>query len=142
MEPKRCKDCLDAGVTTIRPAPHPGPRCYTHHKAFGRRQRAARHEKRVQKVYGLAPGGYDALRALQGGQCAICGPRAKGKSRSLSVDHDHKTGRVRGLLCNPCNKLLGHARDDPAFFVVAARYLVDPPASRLDSKFLQEDEAA
>jgi Recombination endonuclease VII len=44
---------------------------------------------------------YDRLLAEQGGVCAICG--ATPKTRRLHIDHDHKTGRVRGLLCHRCN---------------------------------------
>jgi Recombination endonuclease VII. len=47
---------------------------------------------------------YERLLAEQGGVCAICGNPPK--TRRLHVDHDHKTGRVRGLLCYRCNRLL------------------------------------
>jgi hypothetical protein len=87
----------------------------------------ARHETRVVATYGLAPGDYERLREAQDGLCAIC-HRATGKTRRLSVDHDHATGLVRGLLCRPCNDMLGHARDSVEFFLVAAAYLVCPPA--------------
>jgi hypothetical protein len=95
----------------------------------GRRKQAS-HEKRVQNVYGLGEGDYDVIYKGQGGKCAIC-QRATGASRKLSVDHDHKTGEVRGLLCRVCNNLLGHARDDPEFFNRARDYLHRPPAREL-----------
>ena len=88
------------------------------------------HRWGVAKRYGLQPGEYEALYFLQNGRCAICA-RATGKSRRLSVDHDHKkTGReaVRGLLCAPCNRMLGNARDNPEFFRRAVQYLTSPPA--------------
>lgn len=47
---------------------------------------------------------YDRLLAAQDGVCAICGNPPK--TRRLHVDHDHKTGAVRGLLCWPCNRML------------------------------------
>ncbi|MCX4912876.1 endonuclease VII domain-containing protein [Streptomyces sp. NBC_00687] len=119
------------GPMPKRPAPHKGPRCTTHHREAKKAMKAAVHESRAQKVYGLGPGDYDRLYALQGGRCPIC-LRATGKTRRLSIDHDHATGDVRGLLCRPCNTLLGHARDELEFFKRAYRYLKFPPARRLD----------
>lgn len=75
----------------------------------------------------MEPDDYDRLYAAQDGRCAIC-RRATGKTRRLSVDHDHATGKVRGLLCRPCNQMLGHARDEELFFMRAWLYLNDPPA--------------
>jgi len=111
-----------------RAAPYPGPRCATHHHAVKKARSTDQHAKRVQDVYGLAEGDYARIYQCQGGKCFIC-ERATGASRRLSVDHDHKTGRVRGLLCRPCNDMLGHARDDAEFFRRAVRYLMLPPAA-------------
>ena len=57
-----------------------------------------------RKQLGVTVEQYDALLAAQGGGCAICGNPPK--TRRLHVDHDHKTGRVRGLLCHRCNRAL------------------------------------
>lgn len=131
-EVKRCKDCRAAGRPLTRPAPHPGPRCVTDHRAFRKLQRAATHDKRVQRVYGLEPGEYERLYALQGGHCAILNCRATGTGRKkLAVDHDHITGRVRGLLCSTHNQEIGANRDDPAVFRSIAEYLERPPAQRV-----------
>jgi hypothetical protein len=51
-------------------------------------------------------------------ECVICGA-----AETLVVDHDHKTGQVRGMLCNHCNRGLGHFRDDPTLLEFAAQYL-------------------
>lgn len=88
------------------------------------------HRRRVATRYNIGIDDYDRLLEIQSGRCAIC-QWATGKSRRLSVDHDHKTERVRGLLCRPCNDLLGHARDDVEFFVRAIAYLTSPPAGGL-----------
>lgn len=58
-------------------------------------------------------------------QCVICGVEDK-----LVVDHDHLTGEIRGMLCNHCNRGLGHFRDDPLLLEFAAQYLyasIDAP---------------
>lgn len=69
---------------------------------------------------------YDELLARQNGVCAICGsshPRRKQSTR-FCVDHDHETGQVRGLLCGPCNTMIGLAREDIDVLNNAIIYLV------------------
>lgn len=89
--------------------------------------------------YKLTPDGYAALLAEQGGGCAICGVRPD-DADSLHVDHDHaccaarkrSCGKcVRGLLCSPCNVMLGGARDDLATLRRGIEYLM---ARRIDGK--------
>lgn len=151
-ETRPCKDCLahwwvqgvefrTANKFPARPAPHPGPRCATHHRAAVKARKAKAHANYVGKTYGLAEGEYQKLYEHQGGVCAIC-RRATGATRKLSVDHDHKCcpggvscGRcVRGLLCRPCNDMLGHLRDDSAAVARAHMYLWNPPAKRILNK--------
>lgn len=69
----------------------------------------------------LAPGEYEALLAAQGGVCAICGNPPK--NRRLHIDHDHKTGRIRGLLCFTCNRYVLGKYSTPVKLLRAARYL-------------------
>lgn len=102
--------------------------CYRCTSAVKKDASTKAHRSRVAKVYGIPPEAYDQLYAAQGNACALC-RRATGKTRRLSVDHDHVTGLVRGLLCRPCNDLLGHARDDIAFFERVIAYLLNPPAN-------------
>ena len=130
-----CKDC---GSTT-RATPHPGPRCATCHRAVKAARKAASHERTVGKTYGLKQGQYEQLYKAQGGSCYIC-QRAKGLTKKLSVDHDHKTGYVRGLLCGPCNKILGHLRDDPDLALRIYTYLENPPAFKEIGKVKPDDQ--
>lgn len=105
-------------------------------------RKASAHEQRVQKVYGLGPGEYRRIYDFQGGKCFIC-QRATGASRRLSVDHDHKTGKVRGLLCRPCNDVLGHLRDDPEAFERGMNYLNSGgPARFLEIDAVHEESRA
>lgn len=137
--PKRCKDCVaiaeEIGPPKIwRPVVEgSGGRCATHWRTEKRRRREANHERAVQRTYGLSEGEYERLYLFQGGRCAIC-TRATGASRRLSVDHDHGSGNVRGLLCRPCNSLLGHARDSVEFFERAAEYLRSTPYGLMKGK--------
>lgn len=126
LKKKPCKDCLVEDPTGKlakgRLAKYPGPRCLTHHRARRKLAGAASHDKMVGRVYGLGPGEYHSLYLLQGGVCAIC-RRAKGISKRLAVDHDHRTGRVRGLLCGPCNQFIGYIGDNPEAGLRLAAYL-------------------
>lgn len=123
-----CKDCKAEGITTRRKAPHPGPRCATHHRLVREKRRRASHTGHITKTYGITAEEYDAIREAQGGKCYIC-QRATGARRKLAVDHDHGTGYVRGLLCKTCNyRVLGHLRDDTEAFQRAIDYINNPPA--------------
>jgi len=133
---KKCRDCPPSSG---RAAPYPGPRCASHHREIKRVRRQAAHEKRVGKVYGLKPGQYEQLYAAQGGVCYIC-RRANGRTKRLSVDHDHVTGFTRGLLCTTCNKyILGHSRDDVEMLQRAVSYLLRPPAFDVIGKVKNDD---
>ena len=83
-----------------------------------------------KKKYGLTIDDYERIRDSQGGGCAICfrvdpvGRVSKHTSEYwLHVDHDHRTGAIRGLLCGECNTVLGKMNDDPALLRRAADYL-------------------
>lgn len=81
---------------------------------------------RMKKEYNLSQDGYDLLFNQQDGLCAICKLPPDGSSRTgkiLHIDHDHNTGKVRGLLCFPCNAGLGSMRDDPVLLRNGADYL-------------------
>lgn len=123
-----CKDCPPG---TRRPVTAPGPRCATHQRARKKAIADKKHGEWIFKTYGITAEQYWSLFRYQGGKCFIC-QRATGKRRRLSVDHDHKTGKVRGLLCNPCNRdVLGHLRDSVAALERAVTYLKHPPADQV-----------
>jgi 5-methylcytosine-specific restriction endonuclease McrA len=91
---------------------------------------AAAHERRVQRTYGLKPGEYQRMLDAQGGRCAICGN--KPVTIRLAVDHDHVTGRVRGLLCRRCNRALGLWEGDPQKMRNLIGYVRDIMRYRVD----------
>lgn len=66
---------------------------------------------------------YDQLFREQGGVCAICQLPERGRNKGLSVDHCHKTMRVRGLLCSRCNTALGLFMESPDFLHAVSNYL-------------------
>jgi hypothetical protein len=91
--------------------------------------RARQRRKRLAK-YGLTVDDYELMLAQQNGVCAICGmpetvrqPHRADGGESLAIDHDHATGRVRGLLCMMCNTAIGKLKDDPELLRSAAHYL-------------------
>lgn len=88
---------------------------------------SAAHAKSVEDKYGITEERYQELFKQQNGRCAIC--RNKPRTQRLAVDHDHKTGEVRGLLCKRCNHdLLGGGHDDFEVLWRALVYLLFPPA--------------
>lgn len=66
---------------------------------------------------------YHEMMKTQEGKCAICGTTFTDKPRHIHIDHCHSTGKVRGLLCKPCNQGLGMFKDDPALLKAAAYYV-------------------
>lgn len=82
----------------------------------------------LKAKYGITLETYDQIVKIQGGTCAICHTKETAKNQygvmRLSVDHDHKTGKVRGLLCDKCNRGVGCFNDDPKILAEAIRYLL------------------
>lgn len=58
---------------------------------------------RITNLFGLTMEQYGAMVEACGGKCQICGEPPSGRYKNLAIDHDHKTGEVRGLLCHRCN---------------------------------------
>lgn len=80
------------------------------------------------KVYGLSPEDYREM--LGDGHCPICGR----KMRKVNVDHDHKTNRVRGLVCGSCNKRVLTVISKPEQAERLLKYLLTPPSTMLDGE--------
>jgi hypothetical protein len=72
----------------------------------------------LKQRFGIGAAEVDAMIAAQGGLCACCCEKP-----AVHVDHDHKTGKVRAILCEPCNGGLGQFKDDPQTIRNAIAYL-------------------
>lgn len=76
------------------------------------------------KALGMTEGEYICMFIEQGCCCKICGSGGK-RGQDFALDHDHGTGRIRGILCMGCNTALGHMADDPVRLRAGAAYLED-----------------
>lgn len=85
----------------------------------------ARKNTRLKNMYNITIEDYKKLFDEQNGCCVGCGLKHSELKRGLVVDHDHKTGKVRGLLCDPCNRALGGVRDDIKILKNLIKYLED-----------------
>lgn len=85
------------------------------------RAKAKERDYALRKNYGISLETYLKIRKQQNYHCALCPNDNQGKA--LSVDHDHKTGKVRGLLCRNCNLGLGYFRDETTLLFEAIKYL-------------------
>ena len=90
-----------------------------HFKALCRKQH-------LKVRYGITPEDYEEMLSKQKGKCAICDRQGQspGNKRLLDVDHCHKTGKIRGLLCNRCNQSMGKVKDDIDLLKKFLAYLI------------------
>lgn len=119
-----CRQCYNAGVEAPKATCHPtkpraggGGLCRQCYANLPHVKTRAVMVRRLRK-YNLPEDRYLAMLAEQGGLCAICRGRVPG-----AIDHDHKTGLVRGLLCRPCNSGIGHMGEDVTALAAAIAYL-------------------
>lgn len=84
--------------------------------------RRQRHRIQVIKSYGITEDEFNQMLLKQDNKCAICGTSDWGRP-SPSIDHNHKTGKVRALLCNRCNRVLGLTEDSPELISKMLEYL-------------------
>ena len=84
--------------------------------------------KRITRVYGISEEEYTTLLYRKNGNCHICNKpevvKLRGQKKNLAVDHDKKTGKVRGLLCQKCNQAIGLLNHDVSLLKEAITYLV------------------
>jgi hypothetical protein len=88
---------------------------------------AANKDRLVAEKYGLTLEEYQQMLDATEGKCPICSVELvfEGKSAARAcVDHDHATGKIRGIVCSRCNLLIGKAKDDAALLMRAAEYLM------------------
>jgi nitrate/TMAO reductase-like tetraheme cytochrome c subunit len=121
----RCKTCVNEYQAVGR---HQNPGRGT---KYDQRWRESLPEAEKWRLYllsrhRLTPEQYDAMLKAQGGGCAICGHKDAGDShqRQIHVDHNHETGKIRGLLCGRCNRGLGLFTDDLGKLAAASSYLL------------------
>ena len=79
------------------------------------------------KMYGLTEKKYQKLLKNQDNKCKIC---RKKPDKVLAIDHCHKTGEVRGLLCKKCNSGIGFLKDNPGFMAEALFYLLESESQK------------
>jgi hypothetical protein len=111
---RQCRACVMAGNDVRNAKPDATDRSRSYH---------------LQSLYGISSQEYEALLAAQDGTCAVCDkPPIK---RRLALDHSHRTGAIRGLLCNHCNLRVIGKQTDAAVLQRAVEYLANPPAEKV-----------
>jgi len=136
----KCQSCN-------RPAREDGY-CLTHSPARQREARATNKDRfkgySLQRDYGITIGQYLEMLEVQNGCCAICGRKDLDErnnnngSKRLSVDHNHDTGIIRGLLCTMCNKGIGSLMESSDLLRKAADYL--DSHAKLHNQLIQDTE--
>jgi hypothetical protein len=105
-----------------------------YHREYLARNKERHWERCIKNKYGIAPADYYRMLDEQDGACAICHATEDSYGRSkFCVDHDHKTGLVRGLLCTHCNRVIGLFKDSAELARSAATYLEGSSCSTYSS---------
>lgn len=143
----RCKPCANEGRRKYR------DKLLAYNKRWYEENKEAylarRAERRVPETsrrqwiwhrYRLTEEVFDAMLVSQGGRCAIC--QGDNGGEVLHVDHDHASGKVRGLLCRKCNAAIGLVADDPGVLYAAIGYLVEHGAGDPFGEFVWDDDEA
>jgi hypothetical protein len=135
METKTCSRCGEEKPLVdfhLRSKKEPWPKsaCKDCHRERARGYwvknplpKEAQREKNLQSAFGIGIKDYEALLEKQGNRCAICEIDTCASGRNFAVDHDHKTGKIRGLLCKFCNTALGQFKENQTSLLKAVEYL-------------------
>jgi hypothetical protein len=117
----RCKDCMRSDATTSYQSRKEEVLASHKEKYSAKKERA----KSLMSSYGLTTEEWNEMFARQNHRCEICGSKEPlHSSGNFVVDHCHSLNFVRGILCGPCNTMLGQAKDDPNTLFEAAMYLI------------------
>lgn len=105
----RCSECKKVGKT--------------YHANQYKKHRGKRLSSKLKQSYGITLEQYQVLFDHQKGQCAVCGISKTYGNRALSVDHNHQTGKIRGLLCGACNSALGYINESETIALSLIEYI-------------------
>ena len=122
---KQCTSCTKPNENGKDQCDECGSKEYERYKKYRVTPEGRQRERRARLKYhyGISPEEYEELSALQDHLCEICRCEQGHRRKELYVDHDHKTGAIRGLLCHNCNSILGLAYELPELLRQAADYL-------------------
>ena len=99
-----------------------------YHKEYGKKwhsdpkHKPNKKNSQLKSLYGITLEQYNQMFVNQNGVCCIC-KQGTNDGSHLRVDHNHITGKVRGLLCSTCNTAIGMMKDDASLFLEAIKYL-------------------
>lgn len=113
---KRCADCKNSKAARwVKNNPE---KAYKAARRFIEAGKARKH--RLKKQYGLTEDQFNSILHEQGGVCAIC---KRQSDKKLAVDHNHKTMKMRGLLCASCNRGIGYFKENVESLTSAIEYI-------------------
>jgi hypothetical protein len=121
----RCKDCHRIYVKNR----YYSPKGQEYYKEYSSRPevKESRKDKTLKRNFGISLSEYNSIAETQEFKCACCGstdPKHNSGTDKLLVDHCHTTGRVRALLCNPCNIMVGYCEELPERGTMVTEYVL------------------
>ena len=125
---KKVSDAKYRANHGTHPMNQPGTKAYEMYRSSEKYKVTSTNEH-LKRVYGITYQKYLEMLAAQGGVCGACkgdetfSVNERTRKRMLAVDHCHKTGKIRGLLCGKCNRGMGSFKEDPELLRAAADYL-------------------